>query len=73
MAKTFQVTPKRRQNRNGVIITPEMTAVVTTRIHRGDPFGDGASEVREAFMRLYGVDLKKGCYSKNDFDIKVVG
>lgn len=56
-----------------MIITPEMTAVVTTRIHRGDPVGDGASEVREAFMRLYGVDLKKGCYSKNDFDINVLG
>ena len=48
---------------NGTVLTPEMTLVVTTKQHTSDPFYNGAVEVQEAYMRLYGFDYKKaGCH-----------
>lgn len=59
MAKQFKVTPKKARNVNGVVISPEMEVIVTTQSHTNDPFYNGAVEVKESFLRLYGVDLKK--------------
>lgn len=47
-----------------------MGVTVTTQIHTSDPFYNGAKEVQEAYMRLYGFDYKKACCSKNDFEFK---
>ena len=33
-------------------------------------FEDGAKELKEAYMRMYGFDYQKACCSKNDFDFK---
>lgn len=33
---------------------------------------NGVVEVKESFMRLYGVDLKKGCYTKGDFNVEIL-
>jgi len=68
MAKVFKVTPKRVKRANGTVLTPEMSITVTTVQHTSDPFYNGAIEIKEAYLRLYGFEYKKACCSKNDFE-----
>lgn len=70
MSKVFQITPKRIKRTNGTVLTPEMVVTVTTQSHTTTPFYNGAKEVQEAYMRLYGFDYKKACCSGNDFEFK---
>jgi formyltetrahydrofolate hydrolase len=56
MANTFEVTPKRVKRTNGTVLTPEMSITVTTIHHTFDPFYNGAKEIKEAYMRLYGFE-----------------
>jgi len=72
MAKVFRVTPKREKRTNGTVLTPEMSVTVTTVQHVGDPFSNGAKEIKEAYMRLYGFDYKKACCCKNDFEYSML-
>lgn len=71
--KVFKITPKRIKRTNGQVLTPEMEVVVTTRQHANTPFYNGAEEIKETYMRLYGFDYKKACCSANDFDYKQLG
>ena len=71
--KVFKVIPKRIKRVNGTVLTPEMSVTVTTRMHTTTPFYNGAQEVAEAYMRIYGFDYKKACCSVNDFDFKAIG
>ena len=71
--KVFKVTPKRIKRANGTVLTPEMTVTVTSQMHTSTPFYNGAKEVAEAYMRLYGYDYKKACCNANDFDFKALG
>ena len=71
--KVFKVNPKRIKRANGTVLTPEMTVTVTTQMHTSTPFNNGAKEVAEAYMRLYGYDYKKACCNANDFDFKALG
>lgn len=50
MSKVFKITPKRIKRSNGLVLTPEMTVVVTTLQHTVNPFYNGAKEVHEAYM-----------------------
>jgi hypothetical protein len=45
-----------------------MSVTVTTVQHTTDPFYNGAKEIKEAYMRLFGFDYQKACCGKNDFD-----
>ena len=67
MSKVFRITPKRIKRTNGQVLTPEMSITVTTRSHTTTPFYNGAVEVKEQYMRIYGFDYKKACCSANDF------
>ena len=67
MSKVFKITPRRVKRVNNTVLTPEMTVVVTTQSHTYTPFYNGAKEVQEAYMRMYGFDYKKACCSANDF------
>lgn len=71
--KVFKITPKRIKRTNGQVLTPDMEVTVTTRMHTNDPFYNGAQEIQEAYMRIYGFDYKKSCCQKYDFDFKVLG
>ena len=71
--KVFRITPKRIKRSNGQALTPEMEVTVTTRQHTSDPFYNGAEEIKEAYMRLYGFDYKQACCSANDFEFKALG
>lgn len=53
-----------------MVLTPEMVVTVTTVQHTVTPFYNGAKEVQEAYMHLYGFDYKKACCSANDFDFR---
>ena len=67
MSKVFRITPKAVRRSNGTVLTPEMSVVVTTRQHTLDPFYNGAEEIQEAYMRLYGFDYKKANCNKGYF------
>lgn len=59
MSRVFRITPKRVKRTNGTVLTPDMGVTATTQIHTSDPFYNGAKEVQEAYMRLYGFDYKR--------------
>ena len=73
MAKVFKVTPKRIKRSNGLVLTPEMSVVVTTQNHMSSPFNNGAKELQEVYMRIYGFDYKKACCQQGDFTFEVLG
>lgn len=67
MSKVFKITPKRIKRVNNTVLTPEMSLIVTLNSHSSTPFYNGAKEVQEAYMRMYGFDYKKACCTANDF------
>ena len=70
MSRVFQIIPKRIKRSNGTVLTPEMSVTVTTVLHTTNPFYNGAKEIQDAYMRLYGFDYKKACCNQNDFEFK---
>ena len=70
MSKVFRVTPKRIIRRNGLVLTPEMSIVVTMRTHSSAPFNNGAEEVKEQYMRMFGFDYKRACCGQSDFEVE---
>lgn len=71
--RVFKVTPKRIKRTNGTALTPEMTVTITTQMHATTPFYNGAKELAEAYMRIYGFDYKKACCNANDFEFVALG
>lgn len=67
MSRVFEITPKRIKRSNGTVLTPEMKVTVTTKINTSNPFYNGAVEVKQAYMRLYGFDYKKANCNQGDF------
>lgn len=56
------------------MLTPEMEVIVTTTsMSTSTPFYNGAKELQEALMRIYGYDYKKACCSANDFEFVKIG
>lgn len=72
MSRVFKVTPKKIRRVNGTVLTPEMEVTVTTQLHTADPFYNGAKEIKEAYMRLYGFDYQKACCNKSDFNFRAL-
>ena len=67
----FRITVKTRVNTNGIRLEPGMSVEVASQSF-SDPFHtNGGQSVVDAFMRIYGVDIKKaralnGVYLKVD-------
>jgi len=72
MSRVFEITPKRIKRSNNTVLTPEMKVTVTTKSHTYNPFYNGAEEVKEAYMRLYGFDYKKACCTQSDFTFRAL-
>ena len=73
MAKVFKITPKRTIKRNRQVLTPDMVLIVTTQSQCLNPFNNGAKEIKETYMRIYGFDYQKcGCNS-GDFTFEACG
>jgi len=68
MSKVFKVTPKRVKRVNGLVLTPEMSVIVTCNMSTITPFYNGAKEVQERYMQVYGFDYKKACCTQSNFD-----
>ncbi len=58
MAK-FRITTKQMKNSNGIRIEPGMTVEVVTQSMSNPVTVNGGQAVADAFMRIYGIDIKK--------------
>lgn len=61
------MVPKRIKRVNGTVLTPEMAITVTTAHGTTSPFNNGAKEVKEMYMRMYGFDYHKAGCGAGDF------
>ena len=58
----FRITTKSRLNNNGIRIEPGMSVEVITNSFSNPVTTNGGQPVVDAFMRIYGIDIKKaGC------------
>ena len=72
MAK-FQITTKNRKQTNGIRIEPGMTVQVITQSMNNPVTTNGGQTVVEAFLRIYGIDIKQaGCLNMVDLDVKQI-
>ena len=55
----FRITTKMMKNSNGVRIEPGMTVEVVTQSMNNPLLTNGGQAVVDAFMRIYGIDIKK--------------
>ena len=55
----FRITTKMMKNSNGVRIEPGMTIEVVTQSLNNPLLTNGGQAVADAFMRIYGIDIKK--------------
>ena len=70
----FLITTKRMKNDNGVRIEPGMSVEVVTQSMTNPLLNNGGRQVADAFMRIYGIDLKRaGALNTNYLDVERVG
>ena len=67
----FRITVKQRVNTNGIRLEPGMSVEVVSNSFSDPVHTNGGQSVADAFMRIYGVDIKKagalnGVYLKVD-------
>lgn len=55
----FRITTKTRKMSNGIIIEPGMSVEVVTQTFSNPVSTNGGQAVVDAFMRIYGIDIKK--------------
>ena len=69
----FKITTKQRTQLNGIRIEPGMSVEVVTRDFVNPLLVNGGQAVVDAFMRIYGIDIKKaGVCSPLYLEIKQV-
>lgn len=69
MAK-FRITTKHLKNCNGVRIEPGMSVEVITQTMSNPVTTNGGQSVIDAFMRIYGIDIKKaGCLNMVELNV----
>ena len=67
----FQITTKNRKQVNGIRIEPGMTVQVVAQSMSNPVTTNGGQPVIDAFLRLYGIDIKKaGCLNMVDLEVK---
>ena len=70
----FKITVKQSKNTNGVRIEKGMSVEVVTQSMSNPVCTNGGQVVADAFMRLYGVDIKKaGALSMVYLDVVKIG
>lgn len=69
----FQITTKSRKQVNGIRIEPGMSVKVVTQSMSNPVITNGGQPVIDAFMRIYGIDIKKaGCLNMVELDVKQI-
>lgn len=70
----FQITTRNRRQLNGILIEPGMSVQVVTRDMSNPVTTNGGKAVIDAFMSLYGIDIKKaGCLNTVDLLVERIG
>lgn len=70
----FRVTTKQRSNCNGIRIEPGMSVQVVTNSFSDPIHTNGGQLVIDAFMRVYGIDIKKaGCLNSVYLNCERIG
>lgn len=69
----FIITTKHTKNCNGIRIEPGMRVEVITKTMSNPVITNGGQTVVDAFMRIYGIDIKKaGCLNMVELDVQKV-
>ena len=55
----FRITVKQKVRTNGIVLDPGMQVEVVTQSYSDPVHTNGGQVVADAFMRIYGVDVKK--------------
>ena len=55
----FRITVKQRKNCNGILLEPGMSVEVVTQTFSNPVTTTGGQLVADAFMRIYGIDMKR--------------
>ncbi len=67
----FIITTKHVKNSNGIRIEPGMRVEVITQTMSNPVITNGGQVVADAFMRIYGIDIKKaGCLNMVELDVQ---
>lgn len=67
----FIITTKHIKNTNGIRIEPGMSVQVVTQSMSNPVTTNGGQAVIDAFMRIYGIDIKKaGCLNMVELDVE---
>lgn len=67
----FKITTKYRRQCNGILIEPGMSVQVVTQSMSNPVTTNGGQVVVDAFMRMYGIDIKKaGCLNTVDLVVE---
>ena len=67
----FIITTKHVKNTNGIRIEPGMSVQVVTQSMSNPVTTNGGQVVIDAFMRIYGIDIKKaGCLNMVELDVE---
>ena len=70
----FQITTKHRRQCNGFLREPGMTVQVVSQSFSNPVVTNGGQPVVDAFMRVYGIDIKKaGVLNTADLEVVKVG
>ena len=66
----FRITTKHVKNVNGIRIEPGMSVEVVTQSMSNPVTTNGGQPVIDAFMRIYGIDIKKaGCLNMVELEV----
>jgi len=69
----FIITTKHVKNSNGIRIEPGMRVEVVTQTMSNPVITNGGRNVVDAFMRIYGIDIKKaGCLNMVELDVQKI-
>ena len=70
----FRITVKQKVRTNGIVLDPGMSVEVVTQSMSNPVSTNGGTVVADAFMRIYGVDIKKaGALNNVYLDVKKNG
>ena len=70
----FQITTKHRRNVNGILIEPGLTVQVVSQSFSNPVVTNGGQPVVDAFMRVYGIDIRKaGVLNTADLEVVKAG
>ena len=70
----FRITVKQKVRTNGIVLDPGMKVEVVTQSYNDPIHTNGGQVVADAFMRIYGVDIKKaGALNGIYLEVKQIG